>query len=412
MATAALGFAPLLRPGAALHTAVVVQQLIRGGVGSAAADKAIYGRMGRGKVNLFGSRVSEITDRLFGGELSPAAILNQHTFYGVYARALAPDAAKQWADSLISGGAQSHSSYLILRRGMTKRVQPLLATRDMRSCTKCIEDDVEVQGFASWHVLHHLPSVQYCPRHGTPLRIEIEAGQSRWPLCLPQRQENGRTVEGPPASDGCSAYSSLWLDLFEARLPVVALDAWATHMDFVTSTFGSAAAAAKEIHFSMSRAWGTDADELPLLLGEQVEQNFILNELSHRSMPSRVAQRLLILTALENLGIHPGVLADNPTQSKLLFGQKTHSNRPLSLQESLRSEVLNRGCPASLTSLLMTDRTTWAIARDGDVRRLTVTRLISSLPLPLLEKLQADRSWSTNSWLSKEFAKRSGKRLN
>ena len=143
---------PLLRAGAALFSAVVVHNRMHLGSSNASSIAAIFGEATGSKylVNIVGTGAGRATERLFGPGASARQTLEQHTLFGVYCRVMSAHMADTLAKQLIAGdGTKFRKGF----RGHRRRQIPKLATENLRSCQKCIEEDVETQGFTSWRVL-------------------------------------------------------------------------------------------------------------------------------------------------------------------------------------------------------------------------------------------------------------------
>lgn len=400
-----LGYIPFLRPGALLFTAIVYQYLAAGRTNTKDPIQSVYGRAIRTR-NLFGMGASTASERLFNGSLSPHEILNRHTLFGIYSRALSHASAKKWADLIVTGDKSDRANF---EGALGRSFRCELGTSNLRSCRDCITQDTDLFGFAAWDVLHLLPAIQNCPRHGTPLSSEAEGrpGRILWELKLPLgRRSSTIATLGVPPSDGYAHYLALWIELFEGRLSVVASDSWPSHVNSVLTKFGSVRNAANAIRKSVLSTWGLGPAELSIVLGPHIDPAFIQKELEHKTSPSQIAQKLVMLTALHPLGIvarEPMTAYQAELKLPTTLGFISDES---SLQAKVQHEVLEAGFPAIVIPLLMTDTTINAMALETGIRFARMSSFVRSLSAELLEQMFAHRSWPSNSWLSKEISRR------
>lgn len=106
--------------------------------------------------HLMGTRAGCVSGTYFAGALSPYEVLRRHTFFGYLNLALDKVDACEREEALVQDGSRSLNFSI-------DRVEGL------RWCKCCAEDELEVYGFASWKVIHQLPSVRICHIHETPL---------------------------------------------------------------------------------------------------------------------------------------------------------------------------------------------------------------------------------------------------
>ena len=406
MSGMSLGYVPHLPPGALICSAIAWRHLLNGGNSSTKSVEEVYGHIGGGKRNLFGARVRFAARALFGQSVSPEEVLRRHTLFGIYSRALQPQAADAWAATLVNDGIKKIAHNPMRRSVVNKGFR--YSTPDLRSCKTCLMHDLEELGFPTWRVHHVLPPLHHCPLHGDALAIEIKGniGGRMWQLKLP----TGVAIEKSSlrfeaASDGYVAYLRSWIDLFEGNLPMIAADAWAHCMDLVVAHMGSVDNAVRELSKQLTQSWNSPADRLPDILGIHVQRDFLRSELEHRTAPSRVAQRLVILTACDSLGILParGSFPKQLSMPLLANGQVN----PLQAREKiLRGSLLASGFPLAMVPGLASGETAFAIGKRTGVHRHQVQRAIANLPTVALEELSDHGSWEADSWLAKEVLRR------
>lgn len=400
-----LGYVPYLRPGALIFTAIVWRHIFNGATSELRSLEEVYGHVGGRKRNLFGERVLFASKSLFGDSLSPKDVLSRHTLFGIYSRALPQQVADQWAKEIVDGerrgGAHTQIQVSVATKGFR------FSTAGLRSCKTCVMQDVDEFGFPMWHLLHALPPIHHCPHHGDVLTTEIKGniGGNMWKLRLPtgvSMEKQDQRFES--ASDGYAAYLRLWIDLFEGRLPIIAADSWANCMDRVAQRMGSTEKAIDELSKQLTQSWGSPPDRLPEMLGTHIQHDFVKNELEHRTAPSRIAQKLVILAACDSLGILPAA-GDAPKQLNMPLPGGQEGQLPPK-EKLLRSALLPTGFPLAIASGLASGHSTLNVGRSASVHRHQVQRAIASIPDSTLEELSVLGSWPVDSWLPKEILRR------
>ena len=402
-----LGYVPYLPPGALLFTAVVWRHLLNGATQLLGSIQEIYGHVGGRKRNLFGERVKFASMAVFGGSVLPEEILIRHTHFGIYSRALTKHAADSWSRDIIDAHQwNGHIPSPLQRSGTFPKFQ--LATTSLRSCSACVAQDMDELGFASWRILHTLPPVHHCPHHGNALISEVESsiGNNLWtmrlPTGIPINQLNHRFES---ASDGYVAYLHLWIDLLEGSLPIVAADAWADYMNIVVESIGSVEDAIATLSAQVSASWGTSPDRLPDILGAHVQRDFLRLELEHRSAPSRIAQKLVILGTCDLLGL-ASPKDTTPAQLVIPLRNGAQSDLRGSREELLRNALLHVGFPLAIAPGLASGLSASSAAKTTGVHRHVIQRAIHGFSDSTLETLSSHGTWPDDSWLTKELAKR------
>ena len=409
----ALGYMPLLRPGAALLSAVVVHHRMHLGSSNASSFAAIFGGTTRSKYrgNIVGAGAGQAAASLFGAGASARQTLEQHTLFGAYCRVMSAHMADKLAKQLIAGdGTKFRKAF----RGHRRRQIPKLATENLRSCQRCIEEDVELQGFTSWRVLHMLPSIGHCPQHGAPLRQEgpdRSSSDGSSSFYLPGERPS-REIEPQwtslPMSDGYASYLKLWLEAFEGNLTGIAPESWMLVMDAVVRHFGSIAEANIQINSVIERTWRVPIADIASCLGIADGSQFVQAELEQRIHASYVASRLVIVGALDAMKLSPPRLEHSPWHSPIQLSAIKPFGSWLTpqTQTDLRNWVMDANFPPALFQKLSDDMSAKAIDRDIAIDRIIIRRFIATLPDDLLYRLSMEQSWSSSSWLAKELRRR------
>ena len=408
----AIGYMPLLRPGATLFSAVVIHNRMFQSSNYASSLEAIYGKEGkRYAVDILGNGTGRAARRLFGPSASARQVLEQHTLFGVYSRAMTPHVANSLADQLIDGNS---SRFRWAFRGHRRRQIPRLATMCLRSCERCIDEDINLQGFPSWRVLHLLPSIGHCPQHGVALRDEgpeSTDGYRHWNFALPGEQQSiltGAPAMQLPVSDGYAAYLQLWLEAFSGDLTGIAPDVWNLVMDAVVTHFGTIGYACEKISSTIESSWEARLDDIARCLGIADGSLFIRAELEQRVQASYVASRLVIVGALDALKIGPPRRENSPWRSPIpLSNVKTFGSwLTPQTQEDLRRCVMDANFPPALFREMAEDMDVYTIDRRLRLDRIILRRFFQTIPDELLERVSTEQSWSRSSWLMKELGRR------
>jgi hypothetical protein len=405
----ALGYMPLLRPGATLFSAMVVHRRMYEALSNESSFEAICGKKKAGLI--LGTGAAEVARRLFGSGTSARQVLDQHTLFGIYSRVMNTHLADQLANQIISGdGSRFRHAF----RGHRQRRIPRLATPFQRSCQRCIEEDMERQGFSSWKVLHQLPSVGHCPMHGILLHqeeSERNCAIRNWCSALPgetQPQDPLPKWVTFPMSDGYASYLKLWVEVFEGNLTGIAPDIWMLVMDAVVDNLGSLSEASEQIHRAIERSWGAPVSAIASFLDIADGEAFVRAELEQRVQASYVASRLVIVAALDDLNLSPPRRQQPPWR----FPVELSSIRPFGSwltpqsQEELRRCVMEAGFPPALFRKLADDLDVYAIDREIGVDRLMIRKFATRIPDDLLHRLSMEQTWSSSSWLMKELRRR------
>lgn len=404
MSGLSLGYVPYLPSGALLFTAIAWLHQLRGRHSQAKAIEDVYGHIGGSKRNLFGERIHFASRAIFGNSLSPEEVLCRHTFFGIYSRALPERIAEKWAAALVEGN-QRRTYNKVYMRGKDQSV-----TSGLRSCKECIIQDIDEQGFPSWRILHMLPPVHHCPHHGNELSTEIEGrvGGGVWKICLPTGRSNGTpSPRFEAACDGYAAYLRNWKDLSEGRLPIVAADRWANFVDTILVQTGTIETAIDAISKKLKESWSLPPVRLSEILGKHIQHDFLRSELEHRTSPGRIAQKLVILSACDSMGIFPTACTQDE-QLTLSLPSSKQANQLSVREHLLRDALLTTGFPLAIVPGMVSGLSAWDVSKLAGVHRHKVKRAIACLPTELLEELSSHEHWEVDSWLSMELHRRQG----
>lgn len=404
-----IGYMPLLKKGSTLFTAAVIHSRMFQSSSKASSFEAIYGvGVPHTTPKVLESPTPETTSWLFGPTVSLRQVLERHTLFGAYSRVMTPCIANTLADQLVGGKG---SKFRGVFRGHRDRKNPPLATASMRSCKKCVEDDINIQGFASWRVLHMLPSIAHCPQHGEPLRDEGKARAESLPLKLPGEQPSNVTNVKAihlPMSDGYAAYLQLWTETFEGNLTGIAPDQWMLVMDAVVRHFGTIAHASEQLITTIQKLWDTTLNAVADALGIADGAHFVQAELEQRIQASYVASRLVLCGALDALKLSPPRLHSTPWQSPIELGAMTPFGSWLTpqTQTELARAVMDANFPPALFRALAEDLDIFKLDAKLHIDRYVIRKLATSLPQDLLLRMFMEQSWDRSSWLMKELQRR------
>ena len=390
----ALGYVPLLPPGAALFSAVVIHNRMHLGSSHASSIEAVFGKASKSTrlVRIVGAGAGDAAIRLFGPGASARQTLEQHTLFGIYCRVMSEHMANQLAKQLIAGNAANFRKAF---RGHRQRRIPRLATENLRSCQKCIEADVDLRGFASWRVLHMLPSLGHCPQHGSPLRQEgpMQAGINEGSLLYLPGERPSREIESKwtsiPMSDGYASYLKLWIEAFEGNLTGISPEPWMLVMDAVIDHFGSIAEANMQISSAIERTWSVPIATVVSCLGIADGSQFVRAELEQRIHASYVASRLVIVGALDELKLSPPRKEQSPWQSPIELSNIKPFGSWLTpqTQADLRNCVMDANFPPALFRTLADDKNAKVIDREIAIDRLMIGKFAATMPDDLLYRL-------------------------
>lgn len=114
--------------------------------------------------------------------LSPTRLALKHTSVPLHLPFLEADRRRD----LLRRIAEGRPLQLALRSATTR----VTTARGLRLCDRCREEDRGRYGRSYWHLIHQLPGVLVCPRHGLPLVVtSVEAEPDASAFVVPDRAE-------------------------------------------------------------------------------------------------------------------------------------------------------------------------------------------------------------------------------
>ena len=402
-------FMPLLREGDLLFNAVVLQRRLIDRTTIHEALEAVRGSVGGMARDLFGHNVTEISAHLLGDPTYADRLLQKHTLFGVFRHTLSEPVVVAWADDLKAG----HHLSCLQSLGASPTDLGALSAPSLRSCRQCIDADMELQGFATWKLVHQVSAVDRCPDHGAVLESEsrpIGGSHARiWPLHLPG--ENRASCAAPaslPPSDGYAAYLRLWQRILSDELPWLKPRAWIQSMQGAVSRLGGVDAATDAIEKDVVRAWDAPIEEVSAALFLGGRDNAIREELSLRSRPKDVARRMLLHGSLDRLGLELFGCAEGDQRALLLFG--TAEDRPPTLISASVDRLLRladqSGLPLASIKLAGLDSGFAQVAQTIGIHEASFRNFAAALEEDMLQRLLESLQFSAESWIASEIARR------
>lgn len=404
-----IGFMPLLRAGDDVTTAVLLYREMVDSI--EASGNALYGTHMKRRSAL-GVGAGKLSKTLFGNSVSPRDILERHTLFGVYATAMATSVADTLAHRLIAG---EPFAFRWAFRGHRRRDILPLAYRTMRVCLVCVRNDVDLQGFAAWRVLHQIPAVGHCPEHGDALRDDSTGATHKshrsWPRKLPEENSLGPITplaDTLEMSDGYADYLKLWQEAFEQNLIGIKPDLWMLVMDAVVRHFGTISDACAAIHRAIEKSWGLPIDDVASKLRLPDGPSFVRYELEQKIQASYVASRLVICGALDLLGLSPPRKNSSPIHSYITLNEPLPFGSWISpvTQRELRRWVMDGNFPPALFRAMPKDLDVYSLAEVAQIDRIILKKFIRTMPDHLLYRMSKEQSWDHSSWLSQEIVRR------
>lgn len=400
---------PLLRSGDLLFNAFVLQSRIVDGTGISQAVNDLRGTPDR-TVNVFSNDAYLIGPRVFGDGDELRDILFRHTPFGVYSRGM----SEEVVEDCIQAQRDGRRGDLNYRLAIGTPRADLLVTTSLRSCEKCVADDVESQGFAAWRVLHQMTGIDRCPHHGEALRTELANPRPHkprlWAFRLPGESRDGLPQpKAIPLSEGYATYLELWPRLLSGELDVVRPKSWYVFISSLIADLGGVEQAREFIEGSLERSWEMRLGKIAAALFLTGNESCVAQELSFHTRPSDIARRLLIYAAAKQSGL----IVEREGQIALRYDPdppgENLSQRAMARQrvyERVWAEVMAAGYPVGLTHALFEDAGPAEVARMSGLERGQVRSFVFSLADDLLIELATLREWTERSWLRREITRR------
>jgi hypothetical protein len=342
---------------------------------------------------------------VFGDEQLTAGVLYENTLFGALCRGLSTDAQVTIANAMIAGPQADEPGWLL--RSFASRVRSIW-TRAHRSCPKCVEEDLDEQGFPAWRVLHEIAQVDRCVYHGCALQPDLPAagglGLQTYYNRLPNIVHDGRwcALEGDavPRSAGCSRYLEGWLRAFRGETPVLAVDNWIQAVASAIATTGSRGELHAVLESHIVREWeGTLADVAGWLRIRSASE-FLDHELALATHPGCLAQRIVAMGSLEAVGL---ITDSSRPQAEFLFyayppqGEMARADR--SPVQAFCRTLLDAGYPPSVVDALARGLPRAQIDKLVGSCSGNVSVLLAVMSDELIAKLSECRDWPEDSWI-------------
>lgn len=387
-----------------LFNAMVLQRRIVHGTSIDQAIVDVRGSLSRQR-NVMGTDPAMVARRVFGACSSDPTVLLRHTLSGVFCRAMSPDAEQSWLQRF---GHKRHRRPMCTGLGLRSWKDGGTCSNHLKSCRKCVDADLDERGFATWKVLHQLPSVERCPTHGDVLANELESPHRErkepplWPLRLPIGVAPVDRDIALPMSEGHARYLELWRELFQGELPALRADRWRGLILEQTQAASDRPSLRGALEDQIERSW-----EVPLaVLAEHLSLDggaaFVARELNLRTKPKDIARRLVVYSAATALGLFTA----GGDQFELNLIAKHRFDRTFGETEAERAlsvAIAGHGFSIAAEDALFAGGTPAAVIRSGRTTRQALKLLRRRLPTPLLEELLRGDRFNARSWVSCEL---------
>jgi hypothetical protein len=336
-------FTPLLRPGDSVHNVFAFHYLMSNRVSYEAVRAALLPGSRRNDKRRVERVCRAFAGAVFGDEEQAAQVLYQNTLFGAVCRGLSTDAQVTIANVMVSGPQADEPGWLL--RSFASRLKSIW-TRSHRSCSKCIQEDLDERGFPAWRVLHELAQVDRCVYHGCALQPDLPvAGSLRRKTYygrLPSITRAGRRYDleegAMPRSAGCSRYLQGWLRAFRGETPVVAVDNWMQAVGRAIAATGGRSELHAVLESHIVREWDGTLADVAGRLRIKSGGDFLARELALATHPGCLAQRIVVMGALEAAGI---ITDSSRPQAEFLFGDPDRTANQLA--ETIRSWMRSVG---------------------------------------------------------------------
>lgn len=172
-------------PGEMLFSLLSRQHLLSGASLALRTSERFFGRAREGSQHDFPSHLAYFVERT-GGQLGDVrSVALEHTLLSYYRAFISPVECSQ-AIERMAGDSVAH---LKLRLGiLTSRFR---AHHPLKACPICMKEDMQLTGWAYWHVEHQHPGVWTCTKHSQPLLVSSlkATGVQRFQWNLPHSNE-------------------------------------------------------------------------------------------------------------------------------------------------------------------------------------------------------------------------------
>jgi hypothetical protein len=141
----------------------------------------LFGHVRGGAHHDLPSYLGEFVNRTGGVHGRVEQLAREHTLLKYYAAFISPAEV----DNAVACMAGRNVAHLKLRLGiLTSRFR---ANHPLKACEACMDDDIDTEGWAYWHLEHQYPGVWICLKHGRLLRESVfkSSGVERFQWHLP-----------------------------------------------------------------------------------------------------------------------------------------------------------------------------------------------------------------------------------
>ena len=128
-----------------------------------ATSKALFGKPNAARLHDFPGFLGELTSRTEGLVGDPKELALGHSLMGYFLAFTPEERGRVLLDGVIHGSVPDIKMKLGIPASGIGGYHPL------KCCEKCIQSDIESQGWPIWHLVHQLPSVLVCGIHQRPL---------------------------------------------------------------------------------------------------------------------------------------------------------------------------------------------------------------------------------------------------
>lgn len=172
-------------PGETLFSLLSRQHLLSGAPLASRTSERFFGRSRAGYQHDFPSHLASLVERTSGqlGDLRSVAL--DHTSLSFYRSFISSLDCRQAIESM----AGDNVAHLKLRLGiLTSRFR---AHHPLKACPTCMTEDMQLTGWAYWHMAHQHPGVWACTKHSQPLLASKfkATGVQRFQWNLPRSNE-------------------------------------------------------------------------------------------------------------------------------------------------------------------------------------------------------------------------------
>lgn len=371
-------FVPVLEFGDLIHTALVRQHRMYGGLKRRAAEQ-VFGRP-RFKLtprDLLGVDAEEAATRPFeAGQWR--RVLDCHSLYGFQGKFFGSAYGQLWESALRDG-----NSYSALALERAARLQLFDPAKGLKWCCACVDEAVHRGKMPSWKVLHQLQFLSHCAFH----RVRL---LNKCPSCdnLFDRG-NSLYLPGDPCStcgylvaesqcdeicDGMISLGTLCQKVFEGRTRAVEPFSWFLLMKAVRDKFRDIDAALHSLVAVLHKKWTAPRlNEFVTGQGSPNLEAVLARELQVLGPQSFVVPKLLLLDAIG------GSFGEKWIDEQLEgLGEIDEASDEFATRFARRAA--DKGMPAGIVPLLLAGTSDQNIALATGLLPIRVSQFISDLP--------------------------------